>query len=110
MPTVLYLAKGENAKLEHNILLNLLEEYENGKRNETRTFGKSKTTDTILGRDWVQEKRSLTNNYDRTGETRGNTGYASILQGESSEFIGNPTLQKLFSIHFVASNKKSKNY
>lgn len=102
-PTILYEVKGKTAKVELNALLNYLEEMEYGES----IVEESKTVDAVLENDWVQEKHSLANNNDRLGERGSDTGYASVLQGESSEFIGSEAFRNVVKNLFKESEVKS---
>ena len=90
-PTILYEIKGEGAKAELNILQKILEVIENGKSN----IGIQRNIDRLLSGDWVQEKHNLANNNDRLGERGSDIGYASVLQGESPQFIGSPAFRNV---------------
>ncbi len=90
-PTILYERKGVEGKKELDILLEQLEEIENGRS----IVEVSKDINTLLSGDWLQEKHNLANNNAGLGRRRSNTGYASILQGKSSEFIGSQAFRNV---------------
>ena len=60
----------------------------------------SRIIDELLGSDWMSKEHNLANNNDRLGERGSNIGYASILQGKSSPFIGRSTFRKSASNFF----------
>ncbi len=80
--TVMYLTKGENAKAELNILINLLEEIENGDGTRTRADGKSIFAQRLSRGNWVQNVDGGRNNLQRLG-TGGHNQNAGVLQGQS---------------------------
>ncbi len=90
-PTILYERKGEQGKAELSALLNYLEEMEYGES----IVEESKTIDAILENDWLQEKHDLANNNDRPRSRGSDTGYASVLQGKSSQFIGSKAFRNV---------------
>ncbi|MBQ6796045.1 MAG: hypothetical protein IJO83_07870 [Clostridia bacterium] len=88
-PTIMYEVKGRNAKAELNTLQRMLEAIENGNiRIQENISG-------LLDSDWVQEKHGVENNNVGPGERIGNTGYAAVLQGKSSEFIGSEAFRNV---------------
>ena len=90
-PTILYEVKGGNANIERDILMDLLEVIENGES----TIGIQRNIDRLLSDDWVQEKHDMANN-DVGSRGRGsNTGYASVLQGKSSNFTGSQAFRNV---------------
>ncbi len=97
-PTILYEVKGKNAKAELDTLQRILEVIENGES----VVGKQGDIDRLLSGNWVQKKHDMADNYDRLGEGRSDTGYASVLQRESSKFIGSQAfrnvIENLFEI------------
>ena len=90
-PTILYERKGVNGRAELDILLNQLEEIENGRS----IVEVSKDINTLLGGDWLQEKHNLANNNAGLGGGGSNTGYASVLQRKSSKFIGSQAFRNV---------------
>ncbi len=89
--TILYERKGVEAKLELDILLEHLEEIENGRS----IVDLSKDINTLLGGDWMQTKHNLANNNAGLGRRGSNTGYASVLQGKPSKFIGSQAFRNV---------------
>ena len=89
--TILYERKGVEGKAELDILLKQLEEIENGRS----IVEVSDDINTLLSGDWLQEKRNLANNNAGLGGRGSNTGYASVLQGESSKFIGSQAFRSV---------------
>ena len=104
-PTILYERKGKESKMELDILLQRTEELENGRLI-------SQYINTVLSGDWTKEKLNLANNNVRFGRGPGNTGYASVLQGKSSEFIGSKAfrnvIKNLFEIQERARIAKNE--
>jgi len=90
-PTILYERRGKEARAELDILLKQLEEIENG----GSIVEVSKDINTLLSGDWLQEKHNLANNNVGLGGRGSNTGYASVLQGKSSKFIGSQAFRKV---------------
>ena len=74
--------------------------------NETSPVQKSRAIDEVLGGEWVQEEHNLANNNDRSRRSGSNTGYASVLQGESSEFIGSPAFRNVVENLFGIQERK----
>ena len=77
-PTILYEVKGTNAKLEQNILLDLLEEEEYGKS----INGKSSFTQRVSQGSWVQNVNNSQNNLGNLGSGQNNQN-AGVLQRQS---------------------------
>ncbi len=90
-PTILYEVKGKQAKVENDILRDVLEAKENGKSD----IGRTRRINWLLGGNWMQRQHNLANNDDRPRGRGSNTGYASILQGKSSEFIGSKAFRNV---------------
>jgi len=90
-PTILYERKGTKGKAELDILLKQLEEIENGRS----IVEVSNDINTLLSGDWLQEKHNLANNNAGLGGRGSNTGYATVLQGKSSKFIGSQAFRNV---------------
>ena len=90
-PTILYETKGNNAKAELDVLQRAVEVTEN----ERSAVEKSRIIDEILSGNWVRQEHNLANNDDRLGGTGSDIGYAPILQGKSSEFIGSEAFRNV---------------
>lgn len=76
-PTILYEVKGKNAKVELNILMELLEEVKNGKSND----GKSAYVSWVSGGGWMRQGNGIRNNISRLGSGQNNQN-AGVLQGQ----------------------------
>ncbi len=107
-PTILYEIKGQNAQKELDILYDVMEVVENGKSH----IGIQRNIDRLFGGDWLQEKHNLANNNVGSRKRIRNSGYASVLQGESSEFIGSQAfrnvVKNLYDIQEKTGVLKSK--
>ena len=90
-PTILYERRGTEGKAELDILLEQVEEIENGRS----IVEVSENINTLLSGDWLQEKHNLANNNAGLGGRGSNTGYATVLQGESSKFIGSQAFRNV---------------
>ena len=77
-PTILYLSRRKQAKLELGILMNLLEEYENGESID----GKSAYVSWVSGGGWVQQSNSNKNNFQHVGAGQNNQN-VRVLPGQS---------------------------
>ncbi len=66
----------------------------------------------VLVGNWLQKKYGMANNNVGSGERGSNIGYASVLQGESSEFIGSQAfrnvVKNIFDIQEKSGILKSK--
>ena len=95
--TLLYESKGAEAVKEKELLLELLEELENG--DNVRTEEKF---DKIFGSNGVQKKFGSANSFGGPSDSRSGGGNGGVLQRTSPEFIGSPAfrsvLQNLFEI------------
>lgn len=100
-PTILYERRGKEGKAELDILLTQLEEIENGRS----IVELSKDINTLLSGDWLQEKHNLANNNAGLGGRGSNTGYAPILQGKSSKFIGSQAFRNVVKNIFDIQEK-----
>ena len=76
--TILYEIKGTSANLEHNILLDLLEEEENGKG----INGKSSFTQRVSKGSWMQNVNNSQNNLRNLGNGQNNQN-VGVLQSQS---------------------------
>lgn len=76
-PTILYEIKGGNAKVELNILTELLEEIENGESND----GKSAYVNWVSGGGWMQKVNNSKNNLGNLGRGQNNQN-AGVLQSQ----------------------------
>ena len=113
-PTILYEVTGRNAVLERNILLDLLEDEENGKS----INGKPSFAQRVSQGSWMQNVNNNQNNLGNLGSGQNNQN-VGILQGQSQR-NGSPAfwsvLENLFSIQEETSNSVkeglngSKNY
>ena len=99
--TVLYERKGREARAELDILLEQLEEIENGRS----IVEVSEDINTLLSGDWLQEKHNLANNNAGLGGRGSNSGYASVLQGKSSKFIGSQAFRNVVKNLFDIQEK-----
>lgn len=90
-PTILYEVSGGNASAELDILLRAMEVMES----ERSIVEKSRIVNELLDGDWVQEKHDMANNDVRPRGRGSNTGYASVLQGKSSKFIGSQAFRNV---------------
>ena len=90
-PTILYERRGTEGKAELDILLEQVEEIENGRS----IVEVSENINTLLSGDWLQEKHNLANNNAGLGGRGSNTGYATVLQGKSSKFIGSQAFRNV---------------
>ncbi|MBR5218287.1 MAG: hypothetical protein IKV89_01010 [Clostridia bacterium] len=102
--TILYERKGVEARAELDILLKILEELENGRS----IVEVSNNINTLLSGDWLQEKHNLANNNAGSGGRGSNTGYASVLQGKSSKFIGSQAFRNVIKNLFEIQAKKRR--
>ena len=75
--------------VEIESLQKMLEVIENG------NIRKQENISRLLSGDWVQEKHRMENNDAGLGKRTGNTGYASVLQGKPSEFIGSKAFRNV---------------
>lgn len=101
--TILYERKGINGKAELDILLSQLEEIEHGRS----IVEVSQDINTLLSGDWLQEKHNLANNNAGLGGRGSNSGYASVLQGKSSKFIGSQAFRNVVKNLFEIQERKS---
>lgn len=92
----MYEIKGGNAKVELNILMELLEEIENGESND----GKSAYVSWVSGGGWMQKVNNSKNNLGNLGRGQNNQN-AGVLQSQSKR-NGSPAfwcvLENLFDI------------
>ena len=98
-PTILYEVKGCNAVLERDILLDLLEDEENGKSiNRKPSF-----TQRLSKGNWVQNVNNSQNNLRHMGDGRNNQN-AEILQGQSQS-NGSPAFRNVVENLFRKQEK-----
>ncbi len=102
-PTILYVNKKATAKAELDILQKALEVIDN----ERSAVEKSRIVNEIFGiGNRVQKKRNVENNNVRLGARGSDTGYASVLQGKSSEFVGSPAFRNVIRNIFEIQESK----
>ena len=89
--TILYERRGIEGKAELDILLKRLEVIENGRSNADV----SRHINALLSGDWLYEQRNLANNNAGLGGRGSITGYAPILQGKPSQFIGSQAFRNV---------------
>ncbi len=90
-PTILYESSGDDARLELELLIRAVEVLES----ETSAVEKQRVIDAIFKGNWLQEKRDMENNNAGLGVGGIDTGYASVLQGKSPEFIGSQAFRNV---------------
>ena len=83
-PTIMYEISGTNALDELDILFKTMEVMDS----ERSSVEKSRIVNELLEGNWVQQKHNMANNNAGPGGRGSNIGYASVLQGKSSKFIG----------------------
>ncbi len=88
-PTILYEVSGENALFELDILMDLLEDEENGKS----INGESSFTQRVSKGSWMQDVNSSQNNIRRMG-SGGNNQNAGVLQRQSKR-NGSPAFRNV---------------
>ena len=102
-PTILYEVKGKNAKLEQNILTRALEVI----GNERSAVEKQRIVNELLSGNWVPKTHNLAHNNDRLGNRGSNIGNASVLQGQSSQFIGSGAFRNVIENLFEIQSRKT---
>lgn len=97
-PTILYEVKGKQAKVENDILRDILEAKENGKSD----IGRTRSINRLLGGNWMQRQRNMANSNAGSRKGRSSAGDVAVLQGKSSQFIGSKAfrnvIRNLFAI------------
>ena len=105
-PTILYERKGTGAKTELDILLNLLEEIENGESVD----GKSAYVNWVSGGGWMQKVNHSQNNLGNVGRGQNNKN-AGVLQSQSRSNGSGAfwsVLENLFEIQENINTKDSE--
>ena len=108
-PTILYEARGKNAKLEQNILMDLLEDVENG----TSINGESSFAQRVSKGDWMQDVNGGTHNLSSLG-ARADNKDAGVLQRQSQR-NGSPAFRNVIENLFKRQERggsinESKNF
>ena len=89
--TILYESKGKKARLEHNILMSVMEVYKNGES----VIGRTRRINWLLGGNWMQRKHNVANSNVGSREGRSGVGDVTVLQGKSSQFIGSKAFRNV---------------